>query len=149
MEVINFIFVLAIVVPLAVLMIYLLSNLSNDVKESCKNAEAERQEEKDAGMRPDRTYGADRDRRERTDGRQYPRWGRASEREDERRPERGQALYRQKKTRDDEEKAGGSGNRTERRRKEHGTAEKPAMQPSKRKRRKERKNRRKVGRDQK
>ena len=32
MEVINFIFVLAIVVPLAVLMIYLLSNLSNDVK---------------------------------------------------------------------------------------------------------------------
>ena len=97
MEVINFIFVLAIVVPLAVLMIYLLSNLSNDVKESCKNAEAERQAEKDAGMRPDRTYGADRDRRERTDGRQYPRWGRASEREDERRPERGQAPYRQKK----------------------------------------------------
>ena len=149
MEVINFIFVLSIVVPLALLLIFLLSNLSNDVKESCKNAEDERQAEKDAGMRPDRTYGAERDRRERTDGRQYPRWGRATECVDERSPERGQALYRQKKTRDDEEKAGGSGNRTERRRKEHGTAEKPAMQPSKRKRRTERKNRRTVGRDQK
>lgn len=148
MEVINFIFVVAIVVPLAVLMMYFINNLSSDVRESCKNAEAEQQAEKGGKEGQNRSSGADG--RERMGARQqYPRRERAFGEETFRRPEREPSPYRQKmKTMQGDERSVEKPERkTEKRGGKH--AAKSAKQPSKRKRRKERKNRRKVERDQK
>lgn len=128
----EFMFVLAIVIPLAVLMMYLINNLNGEMKEAGRDAENEESRDNHEESRRRSTEKSKNVRREAAPG---PAWRGTQQRESKGFRERGSdsGSFRERYSRQVRNKQ----DQQERQ-------EKPARQMSKRKRRKERKNRRKA-----
>ncbi len=138
MDFIRFLFVLAIVIPLAVLMIYLINNLNGSVKASENETKAEVKTRR-AGASDERTVKG----RTATTGTAGDRQAGNHDGETER-ERRKRSLHEERRERIRRERR-----ETEKEVSEKKEKKKPVRQPSKRKRRKERRNRRKAGEDRK